>query len=168
MRFIGLNLGNFLMNDDEYKIDSTDLKILREIQADAKRPIQEIAELVHLSTNACWRRLKLMQQQGIIQKEVALLCAQKLGLSLTVFVEIKTSHHSETWLEDFTDGICSIPEVVEFHRLNGTIDYLLKVVVKSIKDYDRVYKQIIAVAPLQDVSSFFSMETLKETTSLPI
>ena len=150
------------------KLDRRDRQILREMQRDAGRPVAEIAEAVNLSQNACWRRIKLLQDQGYIRRQVALLDADRLGLGITVFVQVKTSDHSEAWLRNFSEGVARIDEVTEFHRLNGTYDYLLKIVVSTIADYDRVYRKLIAAAPLHDVTSSFSMERIKETTELPI
>ncbi|KKJ77002.1 MULTISPECIES: Lrp/AsnC family transcriptional regulator [Kiloniella] len=150
------------------KLDDVDLRILKELQRDASRPASEIAELVNLSTNACWRRIKLLQESGVIKKQVALVDPAMVGKELTVFVELRTAHHGDGWLESFSEGISKIDEVVEFHRLNGNVDYLLKILVSSIEDYDRVYKKIIRTAPLHDVTSYFSMEKIKETTEVPL
>ncbi|WP_421782385.1 Lrp/AsnC family transcriptional regulator [Kiloniella litopenaei] len=150
------------------KLDDVDLRILKELQRDASRPASEIAELVNLSTNACWRRIKLLQESGVIKKQVALVDPAMVGKELTVFVELRTAHHGDDWLESFSEGISKIDEVVEFHRLNGNVDYLLKILVASIEDYDRVYKKIIRTAPLHDVTSYFSMEKIKETTEVPL
>ncbi|KLN60030.1 transcriptional regulator [Kiloniella spongiae] len=150
------------------KLDDIDLRILKELQRDASRPASEIAELVNLSTNACWRRIKLLQESGVIKKQVALIDPAMVGKELTVFVELRTEHHGDGWLESFSEGISNIDEVVEFHRLNGNVDYLLKILVSSIEDYDRVYKKIIRTAPLHDVTSYFSMEKIKETTEVPL
>ncbi|MBL4785758.1 MAG: Lrp/AsnC family transcriptional regulator [Cohaesibacteraceae bacterium] len=153
---------------NNFKFDLTDRKILRELQRDSSRTTADIAKCVHLSTNACWRRIKILEESGIIRKQVALIDQDLLGLTMTVFVQIKTNEHSEEWFEAFSRGVSRIDEVVEFHRLSGTWDYLLKVLVENIADYDRVYKMIIRAAPLSDVTSFFSMERIKETTEIPI
>ena len=149
-------------------IDHTDRKILGELQQNSDRPISEIAELVNLSTNACWRRIKILQDHGVIRKQVSLLDQEKLGRELTVFVQIRTSNHSESWFNKFASGVRRIEEVVEFHRTSGNFDYLLKVIVANMKDYDRVYRRIIKTADLHDVTSYFSMERLKETTEIPL
>ena len=112
-------------------------------------------------------RIQKLQEEFITDK-VAILAPEKLGLSLTTFVSIKTSQHSDKWLKQFSKGVRKIPEVVEFYRLSGDIDYLLKVVVADVADYDRVYKKIISAAPLSDVSSSFAMERIKCTTALPL
>ena len=118
--------------------------------------------------NACWRRIKQLQRQGIVRKQVTLLDPNALGLGLTAFVQVRTSQHTEEWFDQFAGSIRQIEEVVEFHRVSGDYDYLLKVIVSDIADYDRVYKRIIKAAPLQDVTSYFSMEKIKETTEIPI
>ena len=150
------------------KLDHIDRQILRELQKDSSRSTAEIADRVGLSMNACWRRIKQLQRQGIVRKQVTLLDPNALGLGLTAFVQVRTSQHTEEWFDQFARSIRQIEEVVEFHRVSGDYDYLLKVIVSDIADYDRVYKRIIKAAPLQDVTSYFSMEKIKETTEIPI
>lgn len=148
-------------------IDAKDLQILRILQRDDTVSAAEIADRVSLSVNACWRRIKRLQAE-VIEKQVAILDPVKFGIGLTVFVSVRTNQHNEAWLDQFSTGVSKIPEVVEFYRLSGETDYLLKVLTRDIADYDRVYKQIIKAAPLSDVSSSFAMERIKSTTSLPI
>ena len=150
------------------QIDRYDLRILRQLQVDADLAVALLADQVGLSTNACWRRIKRLEEAGIIRARVALLDERSLGLKLTVFVSVKTAEHNDDWLQTFAEGISGIPEVVEFYRMSGDIDYLLKVVVQDIDDYDRVYKKLIAVAPLHDVSSSFAMERIKSSTAVPL
>ena len=138
------------------------------LQENCDVSVADLADKIGLSTNACWRRIKRLQDEGLIESRVALLNPEALGLNVTVFVSVKTSQHNEDWLSRFADGIADIPEVTEFYRMSGDIDYLLKVVVKDIQDYDRVYKKLIAVAPMQDVSSSFAMERIKSSTALPL
>ena len=149
------------------KLDTKDRKILQILQATGDTPVVEIADRIGLSVNACWRRVQRLQTE-FISKKVALLDADKLGLGLTVFVSVRTNQHNESWLKQFSIGVSKIAEVIEFYRLSGEVDYLLKVVVKDVTDYDRVYKKIISAAPLSDVSSSFAMERIKSTTALPI
>jgi len=149
-------------------LDSTDVRILASLQADASRAIAEIAEDAHLSQNACWRRIKRMEDEGIIKKRVALLDAEKLGVGVTVFVSVRAGEHTEKWLETFTAAVRKIPEVVEFYRMAGDVDYLLKLQVANIAAYDRVYKSLIRAAKLMDVSAAFAMEEMKRTTELPL
>lgn len=149
-------------------IDRFDRAILHHLQTDAALTNNELAERVNLSANACWRRVKRLEDSGYIDARVALLNRETLGLPVTVFVAIRTTEHTEQWLTRFSEGVATVPEVTEFYRMSGDVDYLLKVVVRDIADYDRVYKQLIRIAPLSDVSSSFSMECLKSTTALPL
>lgn len=150
------------------ELDLIDIKILRLLQKDATRPVSEIADSVHLSQNACWRRIKLLEKQGVIHKRVALLDPAKLGVGVTVFVSVRAAEHTEKWLETFSAGVRRIPEVVEFYRMAGEVDYLLKLQVADIAAYDRVYKSLIRIAKLMDVSAAFAMEEMKRTTELPL
>lgn len=149
-------------------LDSIDLKILALLQSDASRPIAEIADAVHLSQNACWRRIRRLEETGIIKKRVALLDPEKLGAGVTVFVSVRAGEHSEKWLQSFTAAVRKMPEVVEFYRMAGDVDYLLKLQVKDIAAYDRAYKALIRTAKLMDVSAAFAMEEMKRTTELPL
>jgi Lrp/AsnC family transcriptional regulator len=150
------------------QLDGIDLKILDLLQNDASRSIAEIAERVHLSQNACWRRIRQLEESGIIVKRVALLDREKLGVGITVFVTVRAGEHTEKWLETFSAAVRKMPEVVEFYRLTGEIDYLLKLQVADIAAYDRVYKALIRSAKLMDVSAAFAMEELKRTTAIPL
>jgi Lrp/AsnC family transcriptional regulator len=150
------------------KLDRIDRQLLSLLQEDAGLSNADLAEKVSLSPNACWRRVKQMEEAGIIRKRVVLLSEERVGLGVTVFVSIRTSNHTEEWLKKFGQGVRDMPEVVEFYRLSGEVDYLLKVVVHDIQDYDRVYKKLIAIAPLNDVSSSFAMERIKSSTALPL
>jgi len=149
-------------------LDATDRRILAELQRDAARPLAEIARAVGLSATPCWRRIQALEKAGIVRGRVALLDAQKLGVPVTVFVRVKTASHSYAWLEDFTKKIETVPEVVGFWRMSGDVDYMMKVVVPDIAGYDRVYKQLVQLAAFADVSSSFALETLKETSALPL
>lgn len=132
-------------------------------------PIQQIADQVGLSVNPCWRRIKLLEEAGVIERRVALVNAAKVGLSMTAFVTIRTNQHNQTWLEAFARGVQRIPEIIECHRMSGDIDYLLKIVVRDIAHYDRVYQKLISEVPgLSDVSSTFSMERLKHGVKLDL
>jgi Lrp/AsnC family transcriptional regulator len=149
--------------------DDIDRRILNALQNDASRSIQEIADEVGLSTNPCWRRIKKLEEDGVIRKRVALLSPAAIGLNVTVFVSVRTENHSKSWLDIFARAVERIPEIVECHRLSGKDDYLLKLQVTSIDHYDSVYKRIVELVPnLVDVSSTFSMETVKYSTSLTI
>ena len=149
-------------------LDRFDRRILQHLQADADIAVAQLAEQIGLSTNACWRRIKRLEEGGYIRRRVALLNERALDLNLTVFVSVKTNEHNEDWLKQFAEGVKSLPEVVEFYRMSGDTDYLLKIVARDIDDYDRVYKKLIAVAPMHDVSSSFAMERIKSSTTLPL
>jgi len=150
------------------KLDGTDLRILAILQENAERSISDIAEAIHLSQNACWRRIRRLEEEGYILKRVALLDAVKLGADMTVFVMVRAGEHSQEWLERFAEAVRKIPEIVEFYRMTGEVDYLIKIRVADIAGYDRVYKQLIRSAPLTDVSGAFAMEELKHTTAIPL
>jgi len=149
-------------------LDAYDRKILACLQDDATTPVAGIAERVNLSHNACWRRIKRLEEAGFILRRVALLNAAALGLDMTVFVSIRASEHSGEWLNHLKAVVRDIPEVVEFYRMTGEVDYLLKVRVASIAAYDAVYQRLIREVRLNDVSSAFSMEEIKYSTALPL
>jgi Lrp/AsnC family transcriptional regulator len=149
-------------------MDTLDQKILNLLQEDATLSVAEIGERVGLSTTPCWRRIQNLEKAGIIQGRVTLLDAEKLNVGVTVFVAIRTNQHSLEWLEKFADAVSKLPEVVEFYRMSGDVDYLLRVVVPDIAGYDAVYKRLIAAVELSDVSSSFAMEKIKSTTALPL
>jgi Lrp/AsnC family transcriptional regulator len=148
--------------------DKFDLKLLALVQDDASLTVQDLAEKVNLSANACWRRIKKLEEDGVIRKRVALLDSTKLGAGVTVFVTIRATEHSDAWLSDFASAVSRIPEVVEFYRMSGDADYLLKLQVADIAAYDRVYKRLIRSVKLSDVTSAFAMEEIKHTTAVPL
>ena len=156
--------GNF----PKVELDATDLQILEHLQADASQSVAAIAERVHLSTNACWNRIKRLEEVGIIQKRVALLDAARLGAGLTIFVLIRAAEHSQTWFEHFAATVRDIPYVTEFHRTSGDVDYLLKLQLPDVARYDEVYKLLINSIRCAEVRAIFSMEELKRTTSVPL
>ena len=149
-------------------LDDMDVKILRLLQQDCTRPVAEIGKEVGLSTTPCWRRMQKLEEAGVIQRRVALLDAAKVNAGVTVFVSIKTDQHSLAWLEKFHAAVVDFPEVVEFYRMSGDIDYLLRVVVPDIAAYDAFYQRLISKIEIRDVSSAFAMEQIKYTTALPI
>ena len=149
-------------------LDKMDRKILSILQRDCTMPVAEIGKLVGLSTTPCWRRIQKMEEQGIIQRRVALIDPRKVNAGVTVFVSISTSQHEQGWLERFHEAIQKFPEVVEFYRMSGQVDYLLRVVVPDIEHYDIFYKKLISSIELSDVSSSFAMEQIKFTTALPL
>jgi Lrp/AsnC family transcriptional regulator len=149
-------------------VDSTDRAILACLQEDATMPVAEIARRVGLSSTPCWRRIQKLEEAKVIRARVALLDRQQLNVGVTVFVSVRTNQHSVAWLEKFAAAVADLPEVVEFYRMSGEIDYLLRVVVPDIAAYDRLYKKLIAKIELSDVSSSFAMEQIKSTTALPL
>lgn len=153
---------------EKIDLDATDRRLLRALQRDAALPVAELAAEAGLSATPCWRRIKRLEEAGVIRARVALLEPQAIGLPVTVFVSIKTGEHSQSWLEAFRAGVAGIPEIVELYRMSGDVDYLLKIVAADIADYDRIYKKLIKVAKLTDVSSSFAMEQMKYTTELPL
>ncbi|HYE50208.1 MAG TPA: Lrp/AsnC family transcriptional regulator [Azospirillaceae bacterium] len=149
-------------------MDAIDRKILRLLQEDASLPVAEVAERVGLSTTPCWRRIQRLEADGVIRKRVALVDRDKVRVGLTVFVAVRTNQHTADWMQRFAEAVERIPEVVEFYRLSGTVDYMLRVVVPDIPAYDAVYKRLVAAVPLYDVSSMIAMEQIKYTTAVPV
>jgi Lrp/AsnC family transcriptional regulator len=156
------------MDAADRKMDATDRKILGLLQQDASLSVAEIGSRVGLSSTPCWKRIQRLEADGVIQKRVALVDQDKLGLGVTVFVSIETGDHSQDWLARFADSVAAMPEVMEFYRMAGDVDYMLRVVVTDIQGYDTFYKKLIASVPLKNVTSRFAMEKIKATTALPI
>jgi Lrp/AsnC family transcriptional regulator len=149
-------------------MDLIDRKILDLLQRDASQSIAEVAERVGLSQTPCWKRIQRLEAQGVIERRVALLNPEKLGLGLTVFVSVETNDHSQQWLDRFSQLVSAMPEVLELYRMAGDVDYMLRVVVSDMAAYDAFYKRLIAAVPLKNVSSRFAMERVKTSTVLPI
>jgi Lrp/AsnC family transcriptional regulator len=149
-------------------MDAIDRKILALLQEDSTLPIAEVAARVGLSQTPCWKRIQRLEADGVILRRVALLAPEKLGLGLCVFVSVVAGEHSDEWLAAFTRQIESMPEVVEFYRMAGDVDYMLRVVAPDMAAYDAFYKRLIAAAPLRNVVSRFAMERIKSTTALPL
>ena len=148
-------------------MDAIDRKILTVLQADANISIAELADRVGLSQTPCWKRIQKLEQAGVILKRVALVAPEKIGLGLTVFVQIETADHSGEWLQRFAAVVADMPEIVDAWRMSGDVDYLMHVVVPDIAAYDEFYRRLIAAVPLRNVTSRFSMERLK-AAPLPI
>ena len=149
-------------------MDAIDRKILAVVQQDAALSVAEIGQRVGLSSTPCWKRLQRLEAEGVITRRVALIDPDKVGLGTTVFVSIETGDHSQEWLKRFAEVVGAMPEVMEFYRMAGDIDYMLRVVVPDIQGYDTFYKKLIATVPLKNVTSRFAMERIKSTTALPI
>lgn len=149
-------------------MDKFDLAILDLLQADCTRPLADMAEQIGLGGTACWRRIQKLEQQGLITQRVALLDARQLNVAVTVFAQLRTSRHNAQWLSDFHAVIGTLPEVMECYRMAGDTDYMLRIVVPDIAGYDEVYKRLIQVDGITDISSSFAMERIKSTTVLPL
>jgi Lrp/AsnC family transcriptional regulator len=149
------------------ELDNIDRAILRLLAADASLSLNDIADKVGLTATPCWKRIKRMEETGVIKARVAVLDADKLGLPVSVFVSVETSDHSAGWLERFAGAVAQTPEIVGAWRMSGDVDYLLHVVVADIAAYDSFYRKLIAAVPLRNVSSRFAMERMKNG-ALPI
>ncbi len=150
------------------KLDAFDLRILARLQEDASLPLAELAEAVGLSSSPCWRRVQKLEEGGYIKRRVALLDRDKLKAGVTVFIAVKTARHSMEWLERFHQAVHDLTEIVDFYRMSGEIDYLLKAYVADIAAYDALYKKLISRIDLSDVTSMFAMEELKSTSAIPL
>ena len=149
-------------------LDQIDRKLLTLLQEDASLSLNELAEQVNLSRNACWNRIRQMEDKGIIVGRVTLLDPEALNVGLTVFIAVRTSHHTAEWLETFRAAVRDLPEIIGIYRTTGDTDYLLQAVVPSMKAYDALYQRLISRVELSDVSSSFVMEEIKRTTVLPL
>ena len=150
------------------RLDAIDRKILTVLQDDASLSVAEIGDRVGLSSTPCWKRIQRLEADGVILRRVALVDQNKIGLGISVFVSVESADHSETWLRTFADAVSAMPEVMEFYRMAGDVDYMLRVVVHDMPGYDTFYKKLIATVPLKNVTSRFAMERIKSTTALPI
>jgi Lrp/AsnC family transcriptional regulator len=149
-------------------IDEIDRRILAELQRDGSLSVDQLSERVNLSRNACWRRVKRLEEDRVITGRVALVDADKLGVGLSVFVIVRTSNHDPDWLRKFREAVVSLPEITGVYRVSGDLDYVLRARVADVKAYDRLYQRLIARVPLADVSASFVMEEIKETTVVPV
>jgi len=150
------------------RLDAIDRKILRVLQEDASLSVAEIGERVGLSSTPCWKRVQRMESDGIITGKVALVDQNKIGLGLSVFVSVESDDHSDTWLRKFASVVSAMPEVIEFYRMAGDVDYVLRVVVADMHSYDLFYKKLIGAIALKNVTSRFAMEKIKSVTALPV
>lgn len=149
-------------------LDRLDMQILDALQRDATLSMAQLGAQVGLSSTPCWKRVKRLEDEGFIERRVAVVNRHKVGLPVTVFVSIRAGQHDEKWLTRFAAVVSTLPEVQEFHRMSGDVDYLLKVAASSIDGYDRFYKKLISLVDLAGVSSAFSMEQIKSSTALPL
>lgn len=150
------------------EIDEIDRRILAELQRDGTLSVDQLSERIALSRNACWRRMKRLEEERIITGRVALVDADRLGLGLSVFILVRTSNHDPDWLARFRSAVTSFPEITGVYRMSGDLDYVLRARVADMKAYDRLYQRLIAKVPLSDVSASFVMEEIKETTVVPV
>ncbi len=150
------------------RLDAIDRKILTVLQEDASLSVAEIGDRVGLSSTPCWKRIQRLEADGIILRRVALVDQNKIGLGLTVFVSVESGDHSEAWLKSFAGAVSSMPEVMEFYRMAGDVDYMLRVVVADMQSYDIFYKKLISAVKLKNVTSRFAMEKIKSVTALPV
>lgn len=149
-------------------MDSKDLKILTLLQENASLPMSEISRRIHLSQTPCWRRIQKLEETGVIERKVAILNPAAVGFGIAAFVEIQAPDHSADWHERFAEAILDMPEVMEVHRMAGEIDYLLRVAVRTMSDFDAFYRALVARIPARNVTSRFSMERVKSTTAYPL
>jgi len=149
-------------------MDDIDRRIVAVLQNDASLSVAEVGKRVGLSSTPCWNRIQRLEAEGVILKRTAVVDQDKLGLGTTVFVSIQTGDHSKEWLAHFAEVVCAMPEVMDFYRMAGDVDYMLRVVTKDVQSYDAFYKRLIETVPLKNVTSRFAMERIKSTTALPI
>jgi Lrp/AsnC family transcriptional regulator len=150
------------------QLDRTDRRILAILQEDASIPVAEVASRVGLSQTPCWRRVQRLRSEGVIERTVALVKPEAVGLGLTVFIAVEARDHSPDWLDSFTKVVAARPEVLDVYRMAGDIDYLLRVAVADMVAFDTFYRELIAAVPLKNVSSHFAMERVKATTAFPV
>jgi Lrp/AsnC family transcriptional regulator len=150
------------------ELDPVDRRILAALQRDATRSLDSLGEEIGLSRNACWRRIRRLEEVGIIRGRVALCDADALGLGLTVFIAVRIDRHDADWLDQFTRAMASMPEILGAYRTSGDLDYLLRARVADVAAYDRLYQKLIRKVALRDISASFVMEEIKETTALPV
>ena len=149
-------------------MDAIDRKILTVLQEDASLSVADIGSRVGLSSTPCWKRIQRLEADGVILKRVALVDQDRIGLGITVFVSVETGDHSQEWLDRFAKVVGTMPEVMEFYRMAGDVDYMLRVVVADMQSYDVFYKKLISAVPLKNVTSRFAMEKIKSVTALPV
>ncbi|HEY2444767.1 MAG TPA: Lrp/AsnC family transcriptional regulator, partial [Rhizomicrobium sp.] len=139
-------------------MDNIDRGILKVLQEDASLSFAEVGKHVGLSATPCWKRIQRLEADGVIVRRTAIVDPVKVGLGTTVFVSIETGDHSREWLDGFAETVCAMPEVAEFYRMAGDVDYMLRVVTTDIQSYDAFYKRLIETVPLKNVTSRFAME----------
>ena len=149
-------------------LDEIDRRILAALQRDASQPLDALGEVIGLSRNALWRRIKALEDAGIIRARVALIDPDAVGLGLTVFIQVRTNAHDADWLGKFARATRAMPEILGAYRMTGELDYLIRARVRDVSDYDRLYQTLISRVDLSDVSASFVMEEIKDTRALPL
>ena len=149
-------------------MDEIDRALLEILQQDATLSIAQMAERVGLSPTPCWKRIQKLEAAGVITRRVALVDPTRVGVGLSVLVSIEAGAHTPEWLERFSEAVAGMREVMEVYRMAGDVDYMLRVAVADMAEYDRFYKKLIAVAPMKNVTSRFAMERIKHTTAYPL
>ncbi|MDD9922016.1 MAG: Lrp/AsnC family transcriptional regulator [Boseongicola sp.] len=149
-------------------IDSIDRRLLSVLQRDASLSVDELGDKIGLSRNATWRRMRALEEKGIVKGKVCLLDPDKLDLKLSVFIQIRTNHHDASWLDKFAKATRSMPEILGAYRMSGDLDYLVQARVADMADYDALYQRLIRMVEMSDVSASFVMEEIKSTTALPV
>ncbi len=149
-------------------MDAIDRKILTALQEDCTISLADLSGKVGLSQTPCWKRIQRLEASGVIIKRVALVAPEKIGLGLSVFVQIETGEHSGPWLQNFARTISAMPEVMELYRMAGDVDYMLRVAVQDMAAYDAFYKRLIEAIPLKNVTSRFAMERIKSITAYKV
>lgn len=150
------------------ELDEMDRKILVLLQRDASMSVDALADKISLSRNACWRRVKNLEANKVILRKVAIVDPEAVGLDLLVMVLVRTNKHDSDWLKLFHDAVRQMPEIVSAHRMSGELDYVLRVRVATVRDYDNFYQRLISRVPVADISASFVMEDIKDTTELPV
>ncbi|MFW7269530.1 Lrp/AsnC family transcriptional regulator [Gluconacetobacter sp. Hr-1-5] len=150
------------------KLDHFDRALLQALQRDAGLSQRDLAERIGLSQNACWRRLHALRERGMIRHQTVLLDPEALGLGLTVFVMVRTRHHSRDWLDRFREAVVSVPNVIDFYRIAGEYDYMLKIVTTDMNAFDAIYRTLIARVELDTVTSYMAMEAICDRRDLPL
>ncbi|WP_336740684.1 Lrp/AsnC family transcriptional regulator [Aureimonas altamirensis] len=150
------------------KIDHIDARIIMELQEDASQSQRDLADKIGLSQNACWRRIKQLQEDGVLKGQTARIDRELLGRGLVVFAMIRTRNHSAEWLKKFRSHVTSIADITDFYRIGGDYDYMLKIVTRDMKSYDEVYQRLIEKLDLENVTSYFTMEAILENRAIPI
>ena len=149
-------------------MDEIDRKLLAILQEDATVPVAELADRVGLSATPCWKRVQKMEAAGVIARRVAIVEPALVGMGLTVFVAVEAGDHSPAWLDAFARAVAAWPSVMEVYRMAGDVDYMLRVAVADMAEYDTFYRRLIAAVPVKNVTSRFAMERIKSTTAFPL